>query len=355
MIHKVRISNFQSHKASELEFVSPGVNVIVGPTDAGKSAIFRAMLWTLFNRPLGDGMRSYWSKKEPTTAEIQFCNGDKLRRIKGASTNEYWIGDTVLKAFGQDPPEDVLALHGLDRQLNVQAQIDPFFLLQSSPGEVATYLNRVARLDDIDKATKALQAQQWRVRHDTSAKEDLKADIESSLEQYADLDQIEAMLKSAEVVADKCHAAQDEHRRLSELLDSIETVGRKIETERRKLAIKPLVERGIETLKAMRSLEDQHSVLSSKIESIERFIDAIDGIKAKIGLRDLIDKALQTAGGIEQMQQRIGILSSAVSRIVHCRSALAERKDRLESMRREWHDLLPEGSVCPLCGGVVQR
>ena len=52
-IDKIILENFQSHKYSELEFVE-GLNAIIGSTDSGKTAIFRAIKWALYNEPQGD-------------------------------------------------------------------------------------------------------------------------------------------------------------------------------------------------------------------------------------------------------------------------------------------------------------
>ena len=59
MIQKLNIQNFQSHKDTKLEF-HPGVNVIIGQSDSGKTAIIRALRWLIWNRPGGDDFRSDW-------------------------------------------------------------------------------------------------------------------------------------------------------------------------------------------------------------------------------------------------------------------------------------------------------
>jgi len=56
MIKYLQIQNFQSHKDSLLEF-DPGVNVIVGSSDSGKTAVIRALRWLVWNRPSGDAFR----------------------------------------------------------------------------------------------------------------------------------------------------------------------------------------------------------------------------------------------------------------------------------------------------------
>ena len=54
MINTIQINDYQSHRKTELN-LSPGINVIVGENDKGKSAILRALNWLVNNRPLGEG------------------------------------------------------------------------------------------------------------------------------------------------------------------------------------------------------------------------------------------------------------------------------------------------------------
>ena len=46
MIDKIKIENIQSHKNTELN-LSNGINVIVGSSNNGKSAILRALYWAI--------------------------------------------------------------------------------------------------------------------------------------------------------------------------------------------------------------------------------------------------------------------------------------------------------------------
>ena len=76
MIKKLHIRNFQSHKDSRLIF-SDGVNVIVGNSDSGKSAILRALNWVITNRPSGDSYISNWGG--PTYVIVETEEGTVIR------------------------------------------------------------------------------------------------------------------------------------------------------------------------------------------------------------------------------------------------------------------------------------
>lgn len=52
-IQEVTIEGYQSHTNSTFR-LSPGLTVITGPSDAGKTAIIRALRWFAFNEPTGE-------------------------------------------------------------------------------------------------------------------------------------------------------------------------------------------------------------------------------------------------------------------------------------------------------------
>lgn len=308
MISTVTIKNFQSHQDTTLSF-SSGVNVIVGLSDTGKSAIFRALVWALFNRPLGDGFRSHWSDKDPTEVIINFSNGDVIRRIKGTGINEYHVNGTVLKAFGQDPPDEVLRVHKIDRTLNVQSQIDPFFLLQSSPGEVATYLNQIAGLDDIDRVTKGLQSHSRNLQRNLDSQSNIFDNLKSQLEQYQDLDLVGAQLNALEGLERELESLNDKRSKLDRIVQRINYIKRKLRAEAKRL-----------------------KQVTPKLE-----------------------QALQKQVKIQRLHESIGSLRKLIDAVVRAKYNIERTKGRLLAMEKQWHKAMPSGSECPLCGHIIVK
>ena len=82
MIDKIKIENIQSHKNTELN-LSNGINVIVGSSNNGKSAILRALYWAIYNRPLGiDTLCSHWALddkgKQKSDMKVTITKGDDV-------------------------------------------------------------------------------------------------------------------------------------------------------------------------------------------------------------------------------------------------------------------------------------
>ncbi len=109
-IHRLRLADYKRHRELDLE-LRPGLNVVRGPNEAGKSTIQRAIEMGLFRRPTfasqeRDELRS-WSATEPAdadtdpTVEIEFEHEGRrgtLRKVFAGSrgTVELTLGDETL-------------------------------------------------------------------------------------------------------------------------------------------------------------------------------------------------------------------------------------------------------------------
>jgi len=150
MIESIHIKNFKCHKDTYLEF-SKGVNVLVGLSDHGKSAVLRAIRWVVKNLPSGDNYKSWWGGDTEVTLVV---NGNEVTRIRtnNDGKNGYILNGEYLKS-GVGLPEPVKEVLKFS-DVNLQMQDDQFFLLSKSPPEVARYLNKIVNLDKIDEAHK---------------------------------------------------------------------------------------------------------------------------------------------------------------------------------------------------------
>ena len=83
-IKKVQIRNFQSHDDLTLD-IAPMLTTIVGPSDAGKSAVIRAIRWALFNEPSGTQYMRVGT--DNTSVLITFTDGTTLLRARNKSEN----------------------------------------------------------------------------------------------------------------------------------------------------------------------------------------------------------------------------------------------------------------------------
>jgi len=161
MFASLQLTNFQSHKLSELDF-SEGVNVIVGQSDTGKTAILRAMNWIINGRPRGSGFIYEGEKVCTCCLYVSTLNGlVSIKRKRKGDVTEYQLDNLksekpiVFTAFGSDIPEEITQVFNFN-DINIQDQLSPYFLVLDTPGRVAQYLNEITKLDEIDKVVSLL-------------------------------------------------------------------------------------------------------------------------------------------------------------------------------------------------------
>lgn len=162
-IKKVIIENFQSHEYTEIEF-PPGLTIIVGESDRGKSAIIRALRWVFENEPSGTDFIRAGARNCRVTVKTD--QGIAVIRERTPSRNRYIVrsaGGTeeTFEGFRNEIPEEVIKAHGVSKvrldsdlevSLNIAPQLDGPFLL-SSPGSVkAKAIGRLYKVHIIDAA-----------------------------------------------------------------------------------------------------------------------------------------------------------------------------------------------------------
>nr|WP_300004531.1 AAA family ATPase [Tissierella sp.] len=163
-LKKIIIKNFQSHKNSIIDF-SPGLNIIVGPSDSGKSAVIRAIKWALYNEPAGDYFIREGEKEASVT--LEFSNNIKIKRLRSKSKNVYVIcqddNELVFEGFGNKVPQEIIDLIGIEKipldtnesnAINLGEQLEGAFLLSEKSSTRASAIGRLVGVDLIDDALK---------------------------------------------------------------------------------------------------------------------------------------------------------------------------------------------------------
>lgn len=228
MIHTIEIQNFQSHKHSKIS-LSSGINALVGNSDCGKSAVLRALCWAILNSPSGDAHLSYWLKtksggiKTGASCEVTVTVGDDngkidVSRIRSNSFNGYRQYDggseATFEALRADVPMQIRKGLNLDT-VNIQRQLDGPFLLSSTPGEVARYINTLVNLTKIDEYQAAIASKLLDLG---KTKKTLETDVETANKQVdalAWVDDAESLVNAAVDLEAKASRLSQEVRNLS--------------------------------------------------------------------------------------------------------------------------------------------
>lgn len=171
-IESLKIKYFRSIKEAEIDF-HPGLNVVVGANDAGKSNILRAINLVAQNQPSTDnyifdplllGLRS--PKKHGGDCDIQLTTGGRtVGRLRNAVWNkkdERWKAGTEnlytlsgesepFRSFGRGKVPEIIQQHLNINPVNIAFQLDGPFLLGKTASDVAKYYNSLVNLEVIDK------------------------------------------------------------------------------------------------------------------------------------------------------------------------------------------------------------
>ena len=285
MIQKLSIENFQSHKNTQLVF-DPGVNVIVGASDSGKTAIIRALRWVTWNRPSGDSFRSSWGGD--TRVEVSLDNTSVIRK-KGTG-NEYEANDIRFQAFGADVPEEVRSILNLN-EINLQSQFDQPFLLTSSPGEVANHFNKIAHLDKINTSIKLVQ--RWSGEIEQSIKTDsrLLQKAEEDLEEFTFLAKAEIELEVLEHMQSELTQFTNAKVRLQQIIKSVHQTKELIESKSELIPAETIVQ-------SLLVLYEQKEQLQKQLITLNKIISDHTILENNISVKSKILKAEKSVGNL---------------------------------------------------------
>src|SRR3990167_5357450 len=193
MIQSIRLQNYQSHLNSTLIF-SPGINIISGQSNNGKTAILRALNWVITNRPQGIAFKSNFSDKKETCRVSLIINDIEITRERNNSINSYQIGSSLFTTIGNDVPSEVSSAINIS-ELNVSNQFEKHFLITDSPGEIGRTINKVVQLDSIDTLISNISSKITSTNKELEFKKQDLDKLNTSLEKFKDYDLIENLVK----------------------------------------------------------------------------------------------------------------------------------------------------------------
>ncbi len=316
VLQKLTVQNYQSHEHSEIIF-SPKVTVITGKSQSGKTAILRALRWLAKNRPKGFRFQSHFAKREwvrqseskivweaATQTQVALDVDDRtVTHIKSKSKEQYLLSGVKDPFKGAEVPDQISSLLNFT-EINMQGQLDQPFLITSSPGEITRVINRVTKLDEVDKwnsdVTTMVNTANVKIG---LAKEEIKVK-EKKLKEYKGLEKIEEPLDRLDIVQNKINNLDIGIKLLSELVENL-----------------GWNEEEIESLKWV----DEAASLLTQVTETETFISWIDSVletddriyqlEEEIQVLDGIDDLFRELNGIVLWQGKYETLENIVQSI----------------------------------------
>ncbi len=379
LIESARITGYQSHEATNLNF-SSGLNVIVGDTDTGKSSILRALSFVLFNKP----WHVEFMNREANEATVELRIGTDghtniitRRRSRDGKINDYVVDGCELSNFGRSVPVPVLEILGVTNQLFdtiYGSQHNPAFMLGTgfSGTERARRLVAFSDVLTIDTAIKVATKRESEYASEISALESQRDSKTEELSKLGDLIRIREIVDKCEILNNillQLEGYESNEVLLSKLLYSnykstlrLSKITKYVEESSKLQTILnflSIIDKEIKNLASFlvrKRFLDSVLPLVNEIAKIHKYKDTYirlsnfkDELKRR--LEDLVynnieikqEKIKQYLYGIKKRTQTI--------RLQKC--TLRDNKMRLKRIEEELHNHLKENEVCPLCNKKI--
>jgi len=348
MIQSLSIKNFQSHKDTSLDF-HPGVNVIVGSSDSGKTSVIRALRWLIWNRPNGDDFRSDWGGE--TSVEV-IVDDKSIRRSKDKE-NLYEIGAVnsqdykKLKAFGTKIPEQIQGLLNID-DTNLQKQFDSPFLISASPGEVAAYFNQIAHLETIDSSISYVNGKVLNLNASHKADTATLEESQEELKQYDYLQKFEIDLEELEHQASAHIQKISSQKRLRAHLELMESNNVSIQKQEQVLALEKPVDQLLIAYEERDAKKEEKLTLGVILVAIVKMKEDEAVLLKKVKLLPQVKALLKLHQDRKTEWQNMLALKQHLREIRNTKQKQEEWETTVENKENTFHENMPD--ICPLCG-----
>lgn len=345
MISSVSIKNFQKHKNLELDFV-PGINVITGKTDTGKSSIIRALRWVLENRPSGAKFKTKKTAPSTSVNVDVIIDNETITRTRSSSKNEYFFRGEAYKAMGSDVPEPIAEFTNIS-PLNIQRQLDDHFLFQYPDSKVSKMINDVSGMEEV---ILALEETNRRVRKAKSDEEFICELIDEKEKDIRKLSKFDDIADEVSIIRKRITKMEKKELKL-ERIRKILISTKKIKEEK---LHKNIFNKVIKNYNNVIEISYQ---LAPKIEYVERLKKSIDRYrllsnepKIKFGPIDSKVKRIKEIKSLLlKKEDSLFKLESFIKSYKTLDSKSSEISEELKELTSSLSKLKKKLKICPMC------
>lgn len=355
MIKSLKISNFQSHKATNLVF-DKGVNIIVGTSDSGKTAILRALKWVATNRPSGDAFRSTWGGETSVVLETDKAT---ISRSKDNTKNAYTLVNgsnngfpVVFEAFGTNIPIEIESALNLSKT-NLQQQLDSPFLLSETSGEVAAHFNKIAHLEVIDLASQRIDKWIRENKANINFKESSKKEQETLLPKFEYLTKFEIDLEVLEGMEQKMIRYMQDIRAVQTLIDKYRQTEIEISNYSQFLGLEKQTNALSKLIEDRSKKREEYKVLRNHLTSIQAINTSLTEFQTVQKYSKAVDNIILLFPARDSYKKEIRELESFLYNLTKIEDSLSARKVKLHQKEILFKKEMP--AVCPLCGTKLKE
>jgi len=306
----------------------------VGPSDCGKSAVLRALMWIATNRPRGTGHVRNGTKEASVSIWTDEC---KVNRTRG-SENTYSIGDRDLKAVGSDVPADVSASLRFD-EMNFQGQHESPFWFDLTGGEIAKRLNEIVDLQIIDTSIAEIAKRFRKAVVESEVIDKRMSEAAEEIESLSYVSNMDDDFLVVESLAKEWDRKKDAAYDLNADVGDWEKAEKQIEQHDKMVSAgSVIVEQGKKSIELKQRADLLRELITSAIKSIRICQRKVPDISS---LGELVQ-------GVEEKRNRVDMLASLITKCERSEKKLDGFRIELTEAKGDLE--LRLGGRCPLCG-----
>lgn len=330
MLTEVTLKNFQAHEARTFRF-SPGLNVITGPSDTGKSVLVRGLDWLARH-----GNQNYTTHGKTECTVTVTTERGTVTRFRGKKSG-YTVNGEEYVAVGTNQPVPVKQVLPL-ADINFQFQHDGPFLVSLTPGQTAKEINKIVDLSIIDACVS------WCKKTLTKENTILKAvedEIQSLQERHEALSWVPAAQEAWSALEAMRRALAGVETRISEIenmsktLKEVNTAGKNANFVAR--AVQNFLS-NVPEFPDCSKLDDlirQHKEASATLSGLEALVSAFSVFPVLISqLRAAVDKHKKLSLSIQEFRESVAVNEIAEAKLKKTESELG---------------------ACPVCGKSLTK
>lgn len=265
-ISTIIIKNFQSHRHTVLN-LDEHVNVILGSSDVGKTAILRALGWVFFNEPQGTAFIR--AGETSTSVELIYSDGYSVKRIRNKKFNGYHINHPdfdepkKLSGFGSSVPEEIQEITGvrkfeiadkIESSITYQTQLEGAFLLSESSIKKAKAIGAISNVNIIDRAIQIANSNIKDFRKNINTSEEALKNSEEQIKEYDNLDERKQNLEKVKDLYSELIQKNKMNENLSVLNQRLDNNIERIKTEENTIKSLSFVDETYKTYYKLNSL-----------------------------------------------------------------------------------------------------
>lgn len=359
-IIKLNLKNFQSWKEATINFTK-GLNIIIGNSDSGKSALFRAIDAIFTGKLYPDYLRK---KEKEVRVELEFNDGSKFIREKNKTKQTAEANGVKFERIGKEIPQDYFDILGKtdiivsDKKIPVclRNQDEAYFFINSSDYEKSKIIGSVCGIDLVDKIVEEINKD---IRDNNSKIKFIKEQIENNESKLSEeKNKLEEISKNFDIQTDIKETVLKDVKVLEFILDSFNKLNTIKEESEAIKQCKDKLERFINNTadydfnKQISELKNIFNLGNSYFECMTE----ISSLEVRSVYNEMFVKNAPNFEDTEVLKVLLGLYnknqnnSDLITNLISESQALTTDIGNLE---RKKQFLMKDFKTCPLCGGKI--